>query len=103
MRAHASRRGYNLTHLSRPVTAADFDKFDLIIGMDNQNIRGLKSLARTPEQEAKIHRMTDYCVQMKATEVPDPYYGGAEGFEYVIDLLEDACEGLLQTISPRLP
>ncbi len=103
MRAHASRREYNLTHRSRQVTKADFDKFDLIIGMDDQNIRGLNNLAQTPEQKAKIRRMTDFCVNMQATEVPDPYYGGAEGFEYVIDLLEDACEGLLNSISPPLP
>ena len=104
MRAHASRRGYNLTHRSRQVTIADFEKFDLIIGMDSQNIRGLKNIANTPEQEAKIRRMTDFCVQMQATEVPDPYYGGAAGFEYVIDLLEDACEGLMKEItSPPLP
>lgn len=99
MRAHAARRGYHLTHRSRPATRADFDKFDLIIGMDEQNIRGLNKLAQTPEQKAKIRRMTDFCVNMQATEVPDPYYGGAEGFEYVIDLLEDACEGLLKSIS----
>lgn len=101
MRAHAARRGYNLTHRSRPVKAADFDKFDLIIGMDDQNIRGLMNLARTPEQTAKIHKMTDFCVNLQAAEVPDPYYGGEQGFEYVIDLLEDACEGLLNSISPR--
>jgi len=104
MRAHASRRGYNLTHRSRQVTVSDFDKFDLIIGMDDQNMHGLRNLARTPEQKAKIRRMTDFCVHMQASEVPDPYYGGAAGFEYVIDLLEDACEGLLKNItSPPLP
>ena len=103
MRTHAARRGYNLTHRSRPVKAADFEKFDLIIGMDDQNISGLKNLARTPEQTAKICRMTDFCVNLQAAEVPDPYYGGDKGFEYVIDLLEDACEGLLKTISPPLP
>lgn len=101
MRAHAARRGYNLIHRSRPVRAADFEKFDLIIGMDDQNIRGLQNLAHTPEQTAKIRRMTDFCVNLPATEVPDPYYGGEQGFEYVIDLLEDACNGLLKTISPR--
>lgn len=99
MRAHAARRGYRLDHRSRPVTTADFDRFDLIIGMDDQNIRGLKSMARTAEHQAKIKRMTDYCSVMQAHEVPDPYYGGDAGFEYVIDLLEDACENLLKEIS----
>ncbi len=98
MRKHAARRKYHLTHLSRPVTVSDFEKFDLIIGMDNQNIRGLKNLARTPGHLAKISKMTDYCKNYDADEVPDPYYGGESGFEYVIDLLEDACEGLFETL-----
>jgi len=98
MRFHASQRGFHLTHISRPVRSEDLDNFDMIIGMDNQNTQGLKSLADTQEQEAKIYRMTDFCINMKATEVPDPYYGGPEGFEHVIDLLEDACEGLLKVL-----
>ena len=97
MRFHASKRGYNLTHRSRPVVKADLDKFDWIIGMDDQNIRSLKQMA-SPVQLAKIYKMTDFCVEMKATEVPDPYYGGDQGFENVINLLEDACEGLFQKL-----
>jgi protein-tyrosine phosphatase len=100
MRTHAARRGYHLTHRSRPVTEEDFAKFDLIIGMDEQNIRELKMRATSPEQAAKIYRMTDFCTRMLAEEVPDPYYGGSEGFEYVIDLLEDAGEGLLNKLVP---
>lgn len=99
MRKHAAARGYDLTHRSRPVSIQDFDDFDLIIGMDDQNIRGLKSLAKTPVHQAKIKRMTDFCTRHQATEVPDPYYGGDAGFEYVIDLLEDGCEGLYDFIS----
>ncbi len=98
MRSHASKRGYNLTHRSRPVTKADFDKFDMLIGMDEQNIKGLNNIAQTAEHQAKIFRMTDYLTAMEAAEVPDPYYGGAAGFEYVIDLLEDACAGLLNKL-----
>ena len=98
MRAHAAKRGYVLTHRSRPVKRVDFDNFDMIIGMDNQNIIGLKHLARNATDEAKIYRMTDFCQSFQATEVPDPYYGGEQGFEYVIDLLEDACKGLLKEI-----
>lgn len=98
MRHHAAKRGYILTHRSRPVNKADFDYFDLLIGMDNQNIRELNSLATVPEHKAKIKRMTDYCVEMNAWEVPDPYYGGDQGFEQVINLLEDACEGLFNKV-----
>lgn len=98
MRAHASRRGYNITHLSRPVRMSDFDDFDLIIGMDDSNISGLLDRAPSLEAEAKIHRMTEYCTTLVADHVPDPYYGGAQGFENVIDILEDACEGLLASL-----
>ena len=99
MRAHAIRRGYNLTHRSRPVRTSDFYDFDLIIGMDDRNIEDLKERAPSVETERKIRRMTDYCTRFThADYVPDPYYGGAEGFEYVLDLLEDACAGLLEEL-----
>ena len=95
MRAHAARRGYRLVHRSRPVCTDDFYRFDLIIGMDDRNIDDLRELAPSPEEWAKIHRMTEYCRNIPADHVPDPYYGGGEGFEYVLDVLEDACAGLL--------
>lgn len=99
MRAHAIRRGYELTHRSRPVQTEDFYNFDLIIGMDDRNIEDLKDRAPSPEEWKKIHRMTEFCTRFThADHVPDPYYGGAEGFEYVLDLLEDACAGLLEYI-----
>jgi len=99
MRMHASRRGYQLTHRSRPVVTDDFDNFDLIIGMDDRNIDDLKKLAPSIEAENKIHRMTDYAIQTNMDHVPDPYYGGANGFELVIDLLEDCCKGLAKEIN----
>lgn len=100
MRAHAARRGYNLVHRSRPVRIEDFYNFDLIIGMDDRNIEELKDRAPSIAECNKIHRMTEYCKKfIHADHVPDPYYGGAEGFEYVLDLLEDACSGLLEELS----
>jgi len=100
MRAHAARRGYNLTHRSRPVSTEDFYRFDLIIGMDDRNIDDLKDRAPSTAEWSKIHRMTEFCTKFAhADHVPDPYYGGSEGFEYVLDILEDACTGLLQTLS----
>lgn len=98
MRAHAARRGYHITHLSRPVRYNDFFDFDLIIGMDDRNITRLKELAPGLEEEAKIVRMTDYCRLKVVDYVPDPYYGGASGFENVLDILEDACAGLLEEL-----
>lgn len=98
MRNHARRRGYLVTHLSRPITLADFDHFDYIIGMDEQNIRALGQLTKTLGQKAKIHKITDYSLQFRVDAVPDPYYGDDDGFIRVIDLLEDACAGLFHTI-----
>ena len=99
MRFHAANRGYNLTHRSRPIKKSDFDQFDLIIGMDAQNLRGLNQLASNSEQRSKIRLMTDFCQKIQATQIPDPYYGSNESFENVINLLEDACEGLFLELS----
>lgn len=98
MRMHAARRGYTLTHRSRPVTTDDFYEFDLILGMDDRNIDDLRERAPGIEEEKKIRRMADYCAQKVVDYVPDPYYGGASGFENVLDILEDACAGLLEAI-----
>lgn len=102
MRAHAIRRGYRLTHLSRPVRTEDFYNFDLIVGMDDNNIDALHDKAPDTDSEKKIRRMTDFCRTKVADHVPDPYYGGAQGFENVLDILEDACQGLLEEIAPRI-
>jgi len=102
MKSHAYRHGYRLTHISRPVRPSDFDDFDLIIGMDDSNYDKLRRLAPTLEAEAKVRRMTDFCTQHVIDHVPDPYYGGAQGFENVIEILEDACAGLLTSLqSPQ--
>ena len=95
MRAHAARRGYRITHLSRPVGYHDFFDFDMLIGMDDSNLSGLRDLAPGLPEEQKIYRMTDFCRRIPADHVPDPYYGGDSGFETVLDILEDACDGLL--------
>lgn len=95
MRAHAARRGYRITHLSRPVGYHDFFDFDMLIGMDDSNLSGLRNLAPGLPEEQKIYRMTDFCRRIPADHVPDPYYGGDSGFETVLDILEDACDGLL--------
>ena len=86
MRAHAIRRGYRLDSISRPVRTQDFYDFDLIIGMDDQNITDLKRMAPDLESVAKIHQMTEFSRNKLYDHVPDPYYSGAEGFELVLDL-----------------
>ena len=98
MISFASRRGYDVTTISRPVKTADFDRFDLVIGMDNTNVDDLYDRAATAEHTKKIHKMTEVCRNFTNDYVPDPYYGGADGFELVLDLLEDACEGLYETL-----
>lgn len=99
MRQHASRRGYSLDSFSRKVKPDfDFDHFDYIIAMDDMNLHDLQRMAKTDEHLLKISKMTDYCEKYQYNEVPDPYYGGAQGFELVLDLLEDACNGLLKHI-----
>lgn len=97
MSKHASRRGYELTSISRKFDPqTDFDRFEYIIGMDDENIRALRAMVRNAEDREKIHKMTDFRQTLSYNEVPDPYYGGEEGFELVLDLLEDACAGLLE-------
>jgi protein-tyrosine phosphatase len=99
MRAHAARHGYNITHISRPMCREDWDKWDLIVCMDAQNRRALSNRAPSAEHFKKVTLATNYCDKHCLADcVPDPYYGGEEGFEYVIDLLEDACAGLIDSI-----
>ena len=97
MRSAASRRGYALTHRARQVSEADFDRFDMIVGMDDMNYETLYRMAPSPEAARKIFRMTEFCRRHPdRTYVPDPYYEGHEGFELVLDMLEDGCEGILE-------
>ena len=90
-----SAQGYSFDGLkARKVTIDDFDKFDLILAMDDRNMRYL--LDKSPNhQQSKIHLFCDFAANFDDTEVPDPYYGGAGGFKYVVNLVEDASDGLI--------
>ena len=101
MRVHARRRGYDLTHRSRRVDGNDFEHFDLIVAMDSSNASDLRRLASSPDEAAKVVMMGDYIRLLRHhyDYVPDPYYEGSEGFELVLDLLEDACENLLTQLA----
>lgn len=94
MRMHAGRRGYVLTHRSRQIRFSDFERFDMILAMDDRNYDDLCAMAPDVDSVRKVFRMTDFCCRMVADHVPDPYYGGSSGFEQVLDILEDACIGL---------
>ena len=96
MKSHGRARGYHLKSISRPFNVlTDWDAFDLIVGMDNQNMQDLHDIARDAGDIKKLHKMSDFCRRYKVDEVPDPYYGGEAGFERVFDLLEDAADGLI--------
>ncbi len=99
MREHGEKRDYSFDSRARKFRSSDFKEFDYIIVMDKNNYNNVKTMADGKEQIGKIRMMTDYSMQYSHHDyVPDPYYGGASGFELVLDLLEDGCEGLLQTI-----
>ena len=99
MRKHAHPRGYVVNHRTRQVQASDFEDFDLIVGMDAENVDDLRSMAATIEQSDKVVMMGDYISKYPNYDhVPDPYYEGSEGFELVLDLLEDSCVNLLNSI-----
>lgn len=98
MQKHALKRNYNLTSISRQIQPSDFEEFDYIIGMDDDNMHNMQAFIPDMDLANKMSKMTDYCSKANPGYVPDPYYGGDAGFEQVLDLLEDACEGLLNKI-----
>ncbi len=100
---HAARRGYDLAALrARKVVVADFERHDLILGMDDDNLARLEDLCPRAHR-AKLGRLTDHSVRFVASAVPDPYQGGAEDFEHVLDLVEDACDGLVRSLLAKGP
>lgn len=98
MRQHGERRGYDFDSLSRKFTVNDFDKFDLIFAMDDSNYDNIMRLSPDLESQDKVHRMVEFSKKYQHNHIPDPYYLGAEGFELVLDLLEDACNGLMKNL-----
>ena len=100
---HAARRGYDLSaQRARQLKAQDFDDFDLVLVMDDANQHAARALC-PPAQRHKLRRLTDFCTRHRASDVPDPYDGGEAGFEAVLDLVEDACAGLLRTLIATRP
>ena len=101
MRMHAKRHGYDITHRSRQIRQHDFDSFDYIVAMDEDNYERLYDLAPTLEDAKKIVKMADYCTIPGVDYVPDPYYGGDQGFERVIEMLENACWEFFQYLKDK--
>ena len=92
-------RGYSFDKIkARKVTQQDFEKFDLILAMDHQNVKDLMKVA-PQEFQHKVQLFLDYADNFEDQEVPDPYYGGAKGFQFVLDLVEDASDGLIKQLT----
>lgn len=101
--SYAQHRGYDISHLrARQIEPSDFELFDYILAMDNQNLANIRSMQ--PEgYPGHVSLFLDFLDEGRGQEVPDPYYGGAQGFELVVDMVEQACDNLLQHIRSRHP
>lgn len=96
--AAAAGRGYDLSALrARQVSRADFSAFDLVLAMDNDNLQGLMRVCPA-ESRDKVRLYLSFSPRFANREVPDPYYGGADGFEQVLDMVEDAADGIVAAI-----
>jgi protein-tyrosine phosphatase len=102
MRKAALRRDIVLTMRAQQIQEKHFEEFDLILGATREICDELVSLASHPEQKAKVKLMTAFSPTYKDQDVPDPYYKGTQDFELVLDILEDACEGLLEHLRKAL-
>jgi protein-tyrosine phosphatase len=96
MRAAIQSRGIELVSRAQQIDVTDFDRFDYVLAADNEILMDLHSLTSRLEHKAKIFLITEFSGAYKGEEVPDPYFGGEAGFEYVLDMLEDSCAGLIE-------
>lgn len=94
----ALRRGIDISDLrGRQIRLSDFDYFDWIIAMDSDNYSVLMAESPTPAR-GRVHRLLDFASDAGCQDVPDPYYGGVDGFQQVFDLVENGCTGLLRAM-----
>ena len=101
-RAAAKQRGIEMEHRAQLFTHAWFEKFDLVLVMDKNNLRDVQAMARTDEDRAKVRLFRSFDpASPPGAEVPDPYYGGAEHFEEVLDICEAAAKGLVEYVRAR--
>ena len=101
MRMAADRRDINILSKARQITSKDFEEFNYILAMDDSNFRDIQNLKnRTGSTDfASIKKIQDFRSDFNEQEVPDPYFGENEGFDYVLDILEDSVNGFLESIS----
>jgi protein-tyrosine phosphatase len=97
-RAAAGRRGYDMSKArGRAIAVEDFDRYDLILAMDRQNLDALREICPEGRQE-RLRLLMEFARRHDVMEVPDPYYSNAQGFELVLDMIEDACGALLEHV-----
>ncbi len=103
MRQHGAKRGYKIDHIARQFDAKrDFNDFDFIVVMDDDNYKNICRQARNNDERQKVIRMADYFVKYKGIDsVPDPYYGGDADFELALDLIEDGCRRILDSLADK--
>lgn len=100
MRERGARRGYRFDSHARQIRKSDFEDFDMLLVMDSGNYRAVTSQAPSASARSKVRMLTDFLIEHKGTDVvPDPYYGDLADFDYALDLIEDACEGLLEDLA----
>ena len=97
--AAVKKLGIKLQGQARQIQLSDLQEFDLILAMDLDNYHNILAIDPSGQYHHKIRLMCDFCGSYNLKEVPDPYYGGSEGFDHVIDLLTDACTGLLKYVN----
>ena len=98
MQRTAESHGVSDGGIARQVQESDFDEFDWIVAMDRSNRRDLLQIAGTPEKQAKVRLMKEFDPEQDDPDVPDPYYGGPEGFENTYQIVERSVHGLLEAL-----
>lgn len=103
MREHGAKRNYKIDHIARQFNRnIDFENFDYIVAMDEENYADVCSHAKSVEERNKVLKMCNFFQQYKGqTAVPDPYYGDAKAFDFALDLIEDGCKGLYNSLKKK--
>lgn len=102
MQAYAELRNYQITSISRPITLEDIQRSDFILAATENVREEICNRIQSEVDREKVHNICEFCKYRPDTDIPDPYSGGNEGFELVLDILEDACVGLLEMIKKQI-
>jgi protein-tyrosine phosphatase len=100
MREAAGRHGYELSHRARQINSRDLDRFDLILAMDRENLADIRQMDAGGRHAGKVRLLSEFIPECPVSDVPDPYYGGGEGFDRVIEMVESACGEIFKQLFP---